>query len=304
MIKILLNGVLPIFAISAIGYFMGRRGIFDASSAAIINRVIFLVAIPALGFGLIANAPFADFNWLLLIGFFFSELTIYVLGFFVFLLILKCEIQESILLGLAASFGNHLLFVLPIAVSLFGDEIVVPIIAIIALDSILLFGGTIIIMEAMSSENFSLKDLSKKIIYNPPLVSMLIGIIFAILTIKIPHGLNVFLQFVGNTAAPFSLFSLGVILSQTQISERIIPSIYVTILKLFVHPIIVWVILCVAFGLSLADSKISMLVAAAPCGTMALIIGLNYKVRTDVIAPAILFTTLGSLVSLTVVASW
>jgi len=125
-----------------------------------------------------------------------------------------------------------------------------------------------------------------------------------LLPIDMPRSLNAFLYFVGDTAAPSALFSMGVILSKTKLSERITVSGCVVLLKLFFHPVIVWLILCVIFGFTQTQALTSVLVAAAPCGTMALVIASNYQVRTDAIAPAIFFTSLGSLVSLTIVASW
>ena len=80
MIKILLDGVLPIFTILIIGYVMGKRGVFNKSSAEVINKFVLLVAIPALGLHLIANSPLADCDWRIIVGFLLSELAIYVLG--------------------------------------------------------------------------------------------------------------------------------------------------------------------------------------------------------------------------------
>ena len=304
MIQVLFNGVMPIFAIAAIGYFLGKRNIFDVAAAGTINKFAFLIAIPALNFRLIINAPFSEFDWLLLVGFFISELTVYVLGFLISKMILRCDLKESILLGLAASFGNHVLFVLPIALTLFGEESMAPIVAIIALDAIVIFGGTIIIMEALSRNILSYKHLCKNIFQNPPLVSILLGSLIAVLSIELPHGINVFVKFIGNIAAPMALFSLGVILSQTNLSNRIIPSLSVSALKLLCHPIIAWLILSGILAFAIEHSKTSLMVAGAPCGAMALVLALNYNVRTDAIAPAIFFTTLGSLISLTVIASW
>jgi predicted permease len=301
--QVLLNGVLPIFAIAAIGYFMGMRGIFDAGAAAVINKLVFLVAVPALGFQLIVNAPFAAFQWYLLVGFFASELCIYILGFLFARLILKCEMKEALLLGLAASFGNALMFVLPIAIALYGEAAALPIVAIVALDSIVIFGGTIIVMEAISAGDFSVVVIVKKIFQNPPLISMLVAISVVLLSIEIHHGLNVFLKFTGNMAAPCSLFSLGIVLSRTKITDRIFASSCLSIIKLVGHPIIAWIILSGILDFTLSDAKTSMMVAAAPCGAMAFVLALNYQVRTDVIAPAIFFTTLGSLASVTLVAS-
>ena len=62
--------------------------------------------------------------------------------------------------------------------------------------------------------------------------------------------------------------------------------------KLLVHPIFAWIVLSGIFGFILSDVKTSMMAAAAPCGTMAFMLALNYQVRTDAIAPAILLSTL------------
>ncbi len=303
MIKVLLDGVLPIFAIVVIGYALGKRGIFDKNSATVINKFVLLVAIPALGLHLIANAPFSEFDWRIIVGFFLSELAIYILGALTAHFLFKCELKESILLGLAASFGNHILYVLPIAISLFGEDATLAFVAIIAVDSILIFGSTIIIIELISEKNILWPQILKKIFLNPPLMSMVVGIFLVIFNVKIPNGFNTFLNFVGDVAAPSALFSLGIILSQTSGLGRIGPALSISAFKLIVHPIFVLVILVGISGLTLAQAKMPMIAAASPCGTMAFVLALNYGARTDAIAPAILLTTIGSLLSVTLAAS-
>jgi malonate transporter len=297
------DGVLPISAIAAIGYLMGRNSIFDAAAAAVINKFIFLIAIPALNFKMIANAPINDFDWQLLIGFFISELSLYLISFLVVRKIMRRETKEAILIGLAVSMGNHILFVLPIAVALFGEQATQQIIGIIALDTIILFGGTIVIMEGLSSSTFSFAVLTKRILRNPTLLALFFGIPFGLMSVDIPHGLNVFLRFTSNLAAPCALFSLGIVLSQIKISNYIRLSTSMSMLKLVGHPLIAWVVLSGLFGFDLTGSKMAMMVAAAPCGAMGFVLALNYGVRTDVIAPTILFTTIGSLASVTIAAS-
>jgi predicted permease len=123
------------------------------------------------------------------------------------------------------------------------------------------------------------------------------------MSVDIPYGLNIFLRFTSNLAAPCALFSLGIVLSQIKISDYMFISTSISALKLAGHPIIAWVVLSGFFGFDLATSKMAMMVAAAPCGAMGFVLALNYGVRTDVIAPTILFTTIGSLVSVTIAAS-
>jgi predicted permease len=46
----------------------------------------------------------------------------------------------------------------------------------------------------------------------------------------------------------------------------------------------------------------AMMVAAAPCGAMSFVLALNYKVRVDAISRAILYSSIGSLVTITLAA--
>ena len=56
MLAALLNGVLPIFAISVIGYGCGKIKIFDFGSAMILNKFVMFIAMPILGFKLLSAA--------------------------------------------------------------------------------------------------------------------------------------------------------------------------------------------------------------------------------------------------------
>ena len=56
MIDTLLSAVLPIFALVAIGFGLGRAGIFGQAMAGAVNRLVFLISIPALIFS-ISESP-------------------------------------------------------------------------------------------------------------------------------------------------------------------------------------------------------------------------------------------------------
>ena len=50
MLDQLLNGVLPVFGIGALGYVFGLRRTFDFNMAMALNKFVMFVAMPALGF--------------------------------------------------------------------------------------------------------------------------------------------------------------------------------------------------------------------------------------------------------------
>ena len=303
MLDQLLNGVLPVFGIGAVGYFLGLRGTFDFNLAMALNKFVMFVAMPALGFQLLANAPLGEFNLAMLGGYFVTELLMYATGFLIARHIFKSDVMEAALLGLAIALTNHILFVLPIAITLFGEAAVTSIVAIISMDGMLIFSGSLILMDVLATKDASLGHTITKITRNPPLVAMALGLAIGLLGLTVPTGIDVFMGFLGGTASPVLLFALGIILSQKASVSRPMLPVVITGVKLVVHPALAWAIFAGALNLAPEIRNPAMMVAAAPCGVMAFMLALNYGVRVDAIARAILYSSIGSLVTVTLAAT-
>ena len=303
MLDQLLNGVLPVFGIGAVGYFLGLRGTFDFNQAMALNKFVMFVAMPALGFQLLANAPLGEFNLAMLGGYFVTELLMYATGFLIARHIFKSDVMEAALLGLAIALTNHILFVLPISITLFGEAAVTSIVAIISMDGMLLFSGALILMDVLATKDASHGHTFTKIARNPPLVAMTLGLAIGLLGLTVPTGIDVFMRFLGGTASPVLLFALGIILSQKASVSRPMLPVVITGVKLVVHPALAWAIFAGALNLAPEIRNPAMMVAAAPCGVMAFMLALNYGVRVDAIARAILYSSIGSLVTVTLAAT-
>ena len=81
MLAALSNGVLPIFAISVIGYVCGRLKVFDFGSAMILNKFVMFIAMPVLGFKLLSETSLFDVPVELLVGYLISEICVYLITF-------------------------------------------------------------------------------------------------------------------------------------------------------------------------------------------------------------------------------
>ena len=303
MLDQLLNGVLPVFGIGALGYVFGLRGTFDFNMAMALNKFVMFVAMPALGFQLLANAPLAEFDFAMLGGYFVTEMVMYAVGFLIARLVFKTDVMEAALLGLAIALTNHILFVLPIAVTLFGETAATPIVAIISMDGILIFSCSLILMDVLSTKGASLGHTLGKIARNPPLVAMVLGLVIGLLGVSVPTGFDIFADFLGATASPVLLFALGVILSQKASGARAMLPVAIAGVKLVVHPLLAWAIFAGVLQLTPEVRNPAMMVAATPCGAMCFMLALNYGVRVDAIARAILYSSIGSLITITVAAS-
>jgi len=303
MIDHFLNGVLPIFSVGILGFLLGKRQIFNFEAAMVLNKFVMLIGVPSLIILLLSKAPISEFNFQMLSGYFFTELVLYLTGILISKFIFQRETKEAVLIGLCIALTNHVLFVLPIAETLFGTEYTKPIVAIITMDGLVLFAGTIILLDFLETQDLAVADTFKKIIFNPPLIALLIGLVFGLSRSKIPVGIEVFLNAVAVSASPVLLFSLGIILSRPYKEVNLALPLTITFIKLVIHPIFAGIIFTAALALPTELKNPAIMTAAAPCGLMSFMLALNYKVKVDVIARAILISSVGSTITISLAAA-
>ena len=302
MIDVLLSAVLPVFALMAIGFGLGRTGLFDRAMAAAVNRFVFLVSAPALIFGLLARSPFDQFNWFALAAFVSIELVMYGAGFVVARHMFGRGTKEALLIGLVTAFANHLLFVLPIAVTLFGESAATPIVAIATVDALFIYGGTLVLMDVMSDTGASLTRVARAFSKNPQILATIAGLVVGVSGVGLADGLVIFTKFAGGTAAPCALFALGVVLSQREGKTGLMLPLTIGGLKLVAYPLLCFGLIVGAMDVALDWAKPALMVAAAPGSAMALVLAINYQVPANAIARILLITMIGSLLTVTFIS--
>ena len=76
-----------------------------------------------------------------------------------------------------------------------------------------------------------------------------------------------------------------------------------TFIKLVIHPIFAGIVFTAALALPEEFKNPAIMTAAAPCGLMSFMLALNYKVTVDVIARAILISSVGSTITISLAAA-
>ena len=277
---------------------------FDVAAAFSINKFVMFVCMPALCIEFLALAHVESFDFLLLFGYFLSEVILFSLGVFISKYIFRLLNSEALLIGLALALTNHVLFVLPIADELFEEAKTLTIISIITMDGLVIFSLTLIAMDILSNSDQPLSVTIKAIFTNPPLVSIVIGLVVSLNNLELPRGMMFFLEKLGGTATPALLFSLGIMLSY---QKKITPTkliVSMSSLKLIIHPLLAWLIITLLFGGHYPEiHSTALMVAAAPSGVMAYMLAVNYNVSVDRISPIILYTSIGSLITVSMAAT-
>ncbi len=300
MLHVLTHSILPVFAILAVGFVMGRMRVVQEAEARTLNRIAFVVFQPPLLILLIANIDLDVLPYRSIGIYFAAELIGIMIIFGLMHWLFGIGRREAALLGMTVVFVNSLLYLWPISILIYGEAGSQPIAAIVALDAIFVFGGYIIALETWSGSP-GIRQAAGRLVKNPVLLSILVGLVLNFLSLSLPDPFSTGFEFVGAATAPLVLFSLGVILS----TQRLViePAILVTVAsKLFLFPAMVWLGFLLFSTVETVWQPLFVFNAAGPAGVMSFSLALLYGVSTNRIAPVIIMTSVLSLISLAFLA--
>ena len=302
MIQLLINSFLPVALLILLGYVSAKKLIFKYEDALSIIKYIGVIAVPALTLKMTVSISFSNVNWLLISSYIISELIIYLATIFIAKYFFNLKWNESILIGMASSFANHLLFVYPIALNEYGPELIDPIIAIIGFDVAFLVVN-LIILDFIKYKNLELSHIVFKQLSNLPLLAVLTGLFIVFLDFNLPLSIDRALNFISGSAAPCALFAAGIILSQKIEKTDLKISNLIIGFKILLHPLIAILVMWNLNEIEFSISETAIMVAAAPVGLMALVFSTQYDVNPNAITRALLISTLLSIISIPLVST-
>jgi len=296
MLQVLTHNILPIFSMLALGYLLGLTRKVTREEASAINRVAFLVLQPALIFPLINGLSLAEFEFGAIALYAACQATLFCVTFGIACFILKRDKLESWLLAMATIFVNTLLYIWPISYLIYGEAAALPITSIVAWDTAFTFAFFIVTTDLMANRQATALKSLNRVATNPVLIAIALGAVTNILNVPVPVPLLTAMDFAGAAAPPLTLFALGVILSGHALTPT--PTIVtISALKLLVFPAMLWAVL--HLGERPPEwNTLMVLAAAGPAGAMAFALAMLHGVRTDQIAPVIVWTSVLSILSL------
>ena len=162
------------------------------------------------------------------------------------------------------------------------------------------FGAAAIAMQIISLGRAKPLAVAKSLARTPLLQAIVLGILINASGLPLPGPLDTFVAFNGVAAAPVALFALGVVLSKTPlVPDRLVLTFGFS--KLIVMPALLALGLAVLVpGTQMANQFV--LASAGPAGAMSFSLAMLHGVRTDAIAQLIIWSSLGSLLTLAVLA--
>jgi malonate transporter and related proteins len=299
-IAILWNPILPVFAIMAFGFAVGRAGRWSVEDARLINRFAMTIFLPIMVFDIVASAPVHTISPAPVALYSAVQIVVFLAGFLLAYRLFGREVREAVLLAFCGVFANNAFYVLPISVLIYGESGVLPITAVIALDASVTFAGTMMALQLIEAGRITPVTILRSISRSPILIAIVLGAIFALADVALPRPVQTFIDFNGAAAAPVALFALGVVLSRTAFRlDRTVAAF--TAIKLLIFPAAIWAAFSGLIGQG-GDMDQFVLASAGPAGAMGLSLALLHGVRTDAIAQVMLWTSLLTLFTLAILA--
>lgn len=281
--------VLPVFGIVLTGFLAERGRFLPAEMGGCLNQFVYWISLPALLFHELANmqagAVSADF----LMGLGVSATLAFVLA------MLALHVwpnglawRRSGMGALLATFPNSAFVGLPVVALLYPGNAT----AMLA-GSVATVAYTFLLVAADVGLDMSRGALAegwggfaghtgKKMLCNPLLVGTAAGLVVNACGLVMPAPVNVFTSMLKATASPCALFCMGMLLAGQMdlVRDRSLrgprkprsPHVTMHLIRLILHPLLVWVVLDQGFGISGALLGASVMQAAMPTGLASYVV--------------------------------
>jgi malonate transporter len=302
----ILNIIAPVFALILVGYTVARTPKWTPDATRYFNNFVFYVALPTLLFGKLASGEaFEGVEPLIVAAYFGGGLISMILLMVFSRLVFDLSGEERALMGMSAGFSNTVLLGLPLIVLTFGDASLGPITTMIAFNTLILLPTTIILVEIARGRRdqqriarIALAPLAS-MIRNPILIAIVAGAAWSFTGLALP--LERFIDLLSGAAGPCALFVLGASLAEYKLAGQPAETASMTIAKLIVHPVLVWLLCTEVFVLDTLTTNVATMMAAVPVGATVFTVAQQYRVFVGPVTSSILISTAISAGTLAVV---
>ena len=294
---IVLNKIISLFLIILIGVYGSKKNIINEEINKGLRRILLEITLPLLVINCF-SFEFSDGMGKNVLTAFIYSITFMALGAiisYIFLFPLKGEKKK--ILHFANVFSNCGFIGFPIINSLYGAEGVVYTSIFNMVFTIALWTyGVMIFSDKMSKKKI------KKVLVNPAIIAVYIGIPIMLLNIKLPSFLIDTTKIVGDMTAPISMIIVGSILSKVRIKDvfKEVSIYYEALIKLIIIPLILFLIKIIIKDNTTVINTIIVL-QAMPAAAMTSIFAADFNKEKEYSAKVVFITTLLSIITIPII---
>lgn len=294
LLSIFFNVIAPVFALVALGRFVGPRLNIEARS---LSRAAYFLFIPAFVFSTLSQATIEAALAARMIS--YTVITHIIVAFAGFLIAWLLG-KSAKMIGaytLIAVFGNVGNFGFPIIQFHLGEAAIEA--ATVYFLGILVVSFIIGVVAANWHKGGSAAAVLE-VFKTPALIATVPAVIFNWFDIPVPIMLDRIVGLLGQAMVPVMLVALGVQLANTKSLRLDQDTVIASAVRLLISPALAFALVGF-FGLDGIERGAGIMQAAMPAAVLTSIIALEYDLLPDFVTRTVLFSTLASVVTLTLI---
>ena len=295
---------LPLYLLVLIGYLLARFGEWPPSVAEALSRFVFVVAIPAMLFGLTSNlARLPPIDVRVLVAYFGACLLVFGAGRVIAAKVFHEDGVGQSVFAMGAIYGNTVMLGLPIAKAAIGEAAVPSLALVLVTNTLVMWTLATTSVEWARGGQLSRLGLLKtlrSVLTNPIVASILIGTLWSATGLPLPWAIKGTMDLLGSAAVPLALVSVGFGLSSYRAREGMREALAITALKLIALPGAVWIIARL-IGLPPLETQVVVLLSSISVGVNAYLMAREFRSLEGPVSTALLLSTVFSAITVPLV---
>lgn len=279
----LIETVLFVFSLVALGYLCGWTGYLKAETGEGVAEFAVNVAMPLLLFRTMIGADFhGAAPWAFWAVYFSAVIITWTTGHLVTTRIFGRDSQAGVVGGVSSAFSNLVLLGIPFILGVLGQPGFEVLSLLVSVHLPVMIMASIILFEIFGRTDGEglkpvevLKTFVKRIVVNPLIYGILGGLLWRASGIPLPALPARLVGALADIAGPIALFSMGLSLSRFGISGNVRPALVLSTVKLILMPAVT-LALAWLFGLPPLTAKVAVAAAALPSGVNSYLIAAQF----------------------------
>lgn len=302
MISLILQAIVPVAFVIALGYYAGRSQLISQDGARNFSTYIVNFALPCTLFVGAFNftpAQFENVPYLLTLT--LTLVLPFIAGIGIGLFLLKKPLAETSLFACNCGFPDMAYFGLPVLMTVVGAQALLPVIVGNLVTSILIVPAIVLMLHHGTAETVGVKSspVLRSIlstVRQPVVWAPILGLILVLAGVTLPSLAKGSIKQIGDTTGGVALFTLGVLLSPLKIRVDL-ATIAVVLLKNLVMPAIAFA-LSRLFGLDGLLTKGAIIAAACPAATIGAMFSAKFQIGQKTVPAEILASNIVGIASM------
>lgn len=305
-----LSVLLPIFILLFLGYFSVKINLIHKEQISALSAFVIKISLPAL---LLVALASKDLHEIWYPSYFFVyagiSFLLYLTVFLVFYYFFKHRFSHAAVFAMGGAMSNTGFIGTAILTLLMGNQATIYISLTLIVENVIIVTMVLALAEAglQQQQNIGLllRQTLLKLLKNPVILSVLVGLSCAFFQIHLPTQLNQALDLLGKTASPIALFVIGGGLVGLSIQKIDMESVFLVFAKMVIMPLAVFTGLSLMPNVSQEMLYAGTIIAALPMPAAFIIFSQAYHVEDQkTLTPLMISTFLGFAIISGLIALW